>query len=127
MNRRRFVRAMAVAPLLASSAGIAAGAVSHRISPPSSEFMTTTLPRLLEIAAVPGICIGVLCKGQPAWEAHAGILNLETKTAATAATLWKAASLSEQATAYAALRMVDARMLDLDRPLAYYLGVPGEL
>jgi hypothetical protein len=33
MNRRRFVRAMAVAPLLASSAGIAAGAVSHRISP----------------------------------------------------------------------------------------------
>jgi CubicO group peptidase (beta-lactamase class C family) len=84
--------------------------------------MATTLPRLLEIAAVPGIGIGVLRKGQPVWQAHTGIRDLRTKTAATATTLWKAASLSKQATAYTALRMADAGTLDLDRPLADYLG-----
>ena len=124
MNRRRLLQAVAIAPILGagtdSFGGLATRNSSQRIAPPGADFMAT-LPRLLEISSVPGICIGVLAEGKMIWEAHAGVADLGTGIPVGSNTLWRAVSLTKQVTGYAAMRMIDERTLELDRPIADYL------
>ncbi|WEK01974.1 MAG: serine hydrolase [Candidatus Sphingomonas phytovorans] len=81
----------------------------------------TSLPGLMEISGVPGIAIGLVARGQAIWQAHVGTVDKDG-AAVGATTIWKAASLSKQVSCYAALRLADTGALDLDRPLAFYLG-----
>jgi len=104
---------------LAPAPGASVEAGSAIVQPPA-EFLET-LPRLLELSGVPGISMGLVAQGRITWQHHAGQTD-EAGAPPGPATIWKAASLSKQVSGYAALRLIDAGLLDLDRPLAVYLG-----
>jgi CubicO group peptidase (beta-lactamase class C family) len=79
-----------------------------------------SLPRMLELAQVPGLALGVVRDGQ-IWKRGFGRATLEPWTAVSDETLFEAVSLGKPVFAYAVLRLVDAGKLELDRPLYDYL------
>jgi hypothetical protein len=86
------------------------------INPPGAHFLET-LPLLMSVARVPGIAMSVVHGERIVWEHHAGVADTRTGTLVSSDTLWPAASLGKPVFAYAALRLVDAKKLDLDAPL----------
>src|SRR2546423_7047155 len=90
------------------------------IAPPNDVFVTS-LPRLMEIAGVPGIGMIVVQDGRTPWEHYAGVMDAATREPVATNTLWPAASLSKPVFAFAALRLADDGKLDLDRPLKTYV------
>ena len=93
---------------------------STPIAPPNDVFVTS-LPRLMEIAGVPGIGMIVVQDGRTPWEHYAGVMDAGTREPVATNTLWPAASLSKPVFAFAALRLADDGKLDLDRPLKTYV------
>src|SRR5438105_5102841 len=125
IDRRGFLFATTVpAPaLLASRLPLPTDIYRQRadpIRPPNNEFVAS-LPRLMEIAGVPGIGMIVIQEGRSPWEHYAGVMDASTGVPITANTLWPAASLSKPVFAFAALRLADDGKLDLDRPLKAYV------
>ena len=128
MNRRKFVQSAVSFPLLGSF-GLRAGAlhksgqseVAAAIVLPDKQFMAY-LPRLMELAQLPGIGMGVVHGDRLIWQHYAGLANATTKAAITADSLFPAASMGKQVFAYAVLKLVDEQRLDLDRPLKEYLS-----
>ncbi|HEY6375054.1 MAG TPA: serine hydrolase domain-containing protein [Edaphobacter sp.] len=90
------------------------------IVPPDDAFMAT-LPRLMELAQLPGVGIGVVQGDQLIWQHYAGVANAATKAPITVDSLFPAASMGKPVFAYAVLQLVDEGKLDLDRPLKLYL------
>jgi CubicO group peptidase (beta-lactamase class C family) len=80
------------------------------------------LPRLLELASVPGLALGVV-DGRQAWRRGFGRAIRETAQPVSEETVFEAASLGKPLFAYAVLRLVDAGVLDLDHPLYDYLPI----
>jgi len=127
MKRREFVGA-AVAGAVASGMGLGltSGAEATKnkldgnIHPPGKEFLAT-LPKLMEIAQLPGIGIGVVQGGKLEWTHYEGLANADAKTPITAESIFPAASLSKQVFAYLALGLVDESKLELDKPLREYV------
>jgi len=78
------------------------------------------VPRLLELATVPGLALGVV-DGGATWMRGFGRACAETDTAVESDTVFEAASLGKPLVACAALALVDAGLLDLDLPLHAYL------
>jgi CubicO group peptidase (beta-lactamase class C family) len=78
------------------------------------------LPELLELASVPGIGLAVV-EGGRVWSRGFGRAVEDPDQPASAETVFEAASLGKPLFAYAVLRLVDAKILDLDRPLYQYL------
>src|SRR5689334_12793533 len=97
-------------------------AAEDGVNPPSSDFLQS-LPLLMQVAEVPGIAMSVVREGRVVWQHRAGIADTKTGRAVAADTLWPAASLSKPVFALAVLRLVDAKTIELDRPLRTYL--PG--
>ncbi len=123
MERRRFVQgafvsslAFAVQPLQ----GRGESTKAQAIAPPDRTFMAT-LPRLMELAQLPGVGIGVVQGSRLVWQHYAGVANATTKAPITADSLFPAASMGKPVFAYAVLQLVQEGMLDLDRPLKQYL------
>jgi CubicO group peptidase (beta-lactamase class C family) len=81
------------------------------------------LPRLLELASVPGLALAVV-DGKRVWRRGFGQAIEETAQPVSEETIFEAASLGKPIFAYAVLRLVDAGVLDLDRPLYDYLPIP---
>ena len=81
------------------------------------------LPRLLELASVPGLGIGVVDGGR-VWTRGFGRAIEETSQSVSDQTVFEAASLGKPVFAYAVLRLVDEKALDLERPLYQYLPLP---
>jgi CubicO group peptidase (beta-lactamase class C family) len=81
------------------------------------------LPRLLELASVPGLAVAVVEDGQ-IWTRGFGQAVEEPRQSVSDRTEFEAASLGKPVFAYAVLRLVDAKLLDLDRPLFEYLPTP---
>ncbi|MFL5403107.1 MAG: serine hydrolase domain-containing protein [Gemmatimonadales bacterium] len=81
------------------------------------------LPRLLELASVPGLGIAVVDGGKT-WIRGFGRAIEEPSESVSDQTVFEAASLGKPIFAYAVLRLVDAKILDLDRPLFEYLPIP---
>jgi CubicO group peptidase (beta-lactamase class C family) len=81
------------------------------------------LPRLLELASVPGLAMAVVDSGR-VWTRGFGQAVEEERQSVSNQTEFEAASLGKPVFAYAVLRLVDARILDLDRPLFDYLPTP---
>lgn len=71
---------------------------------------------------IPGLTAAYVQDGKLVWQKNYGVTNATTKTPVTDSTLFEAASLTKVVTAYAALKLVDAHQLDLDKPLNAYLG-----
>ncbi|MEO7412587.1 MAG: serine hydrolase domain-containing protein [Opitutaceae bacterium] len=123
MNRRNFVRAFAASPLLLSTSlpgRAAVGKPAAGIARLSGDFMAR-LPRLMEIASLPGLGIGLVQDGRLAWEHYAGVADTGTNARVSATTLFPAASLGKPVFASAVLQLGDEGRIDLDRPLFDYL------
>ena len=90
------------------------------IVPPSREFMAT-LPRLMELAQLPGAGMAVVHGNRLEWQHYAGVANASTRAPITAESLFPAASMGKQLFAYVVLLLADAGEIDLDRPLRHYV------
>jgi CubicO group peptidase (beta-lactamase class C family) len=81
------------------------------------------LPRLLELASVPGLALAVLDGGR-VWRRGFGRAIEDPARPVSDDTVFEAASLGKPVFAYAVLRLAEADLLDLDRPLYDYLPLP---
>jgi CubicO group peptidase (beta-lactamase class C family) len=81
-----------------------------------------TLPRLMELAQLPGLGVGIVQQGTLVWSHYAGVANASSKDPVIPASLFPAASLGKPIFAYAVLQMVEEGKLVLDRPLQEYLN-----
>ncbi len=128
MNRRRFVQTAAAPPLLAAFAPLAMAAraagkppSAPAIVPPDKQFIDS-LPRLMNLAQLPGLGMGVVHGDRLVFQHYAGLANAREKTPITPSSIFPAASMGKQVFAYAALQLVDEHKLDLDRPLKSYVS-----
>ena len=110
MKRRIFLQGLLSSPLIA--AGWKDG------PPPSFE---TEILQMMGVAPVPGAVIGVVRKGRPGWVRPLGVRSMETKEPVTQSTVFQAASLTKQVTAYAAFALREQGKLDFDRTLVSYV------
>ena len=121
LNRREFVATLSIVtawPRTVANVG-AQGTVAG-IRPPSDAFMAT-LPKLMEVTAVPGLSMGVLQDGKLVWQKYEGVVDGGSRKPVTPDSLFPAASLGKPVFAYAALRLADDGELDIDRPLKTYV------
>jgi len=128
LSRRRFMLGSAGAVVTAARAQIAwpaQGAVATTATPqwqPSPDLLRH-LPRLLELASVPGLAMALINDGR-VWARGFGRAIEDPAQSVSTDTVFEAASLGKPVFAYAVLRLVDAGLLDLDRPLYDYLPIP---
>jgi CubicO group peptidase (beta-lactamase class C family) len=86
---------------------------------PSDECLRE-LPRLMRVAALPGLSIAVVEDGRLAWSGSFGVKNIMTGDPVTDETLFEAASMTKPVFAYLVMRLVDENLLELERPLVDY-------
>jgi CubicO group peptidase (beta-lactamase class C family) len=84
--------------------------------------LQTNIPLLMQRDYIPGVTAAYIQDGKLVWQKNFGVANASTKAPVTDSTLFEAASLTKVITAYAALKLVDAGKLNLDKPLNEYLG-----
>jgi CubicO group peptidase (beta-lactamase class C family) len=96
--------------------------IEQRVQHPS-----TATHYWLQATGTPGLAVALLEGGKTGQVLCFGSTDREGKVPVTEATVFQAASLSKQALLYAALKTVEAGKLDLERPLAQYLGKPYEV
>jgi len=129
VTRRRFMLGTAGAFISAAQAR-AAWPVQAMLSPDKdgpgwapNAALLRQLPRLLELASVPGLGLGVV-EGPRVWTRGFGRAVEDPAQPASDDTVFEAASLGKPIFAYAVLRLVDAKVLDLDKALYHYLPIP---
>jgi CubicO group peptidase (beta-lactamase class C family) len=110
MHRRSFLQLTASVPLLVSD---------WRSKAPSGYL--AELRRLMQAAPVPGAVIGTVTDFKPSWIAPLGVRAEGMPDPITPSTLFQAASLTKQVTAYAAFALRAQGKLDIDRPLVEYV------
>jgi CubicO group peptidase (beta-lactamase class C family) len=118
IDRRQFAAALLAPAVGAVARPPAAAAPAVR---PLDDAFLARLPRIMELADVPGVGICVVQDGRVAAQHHLGVASTESREPVSARTLWVAASLSKPVCAFAALRLADEGRLDLDRPLKQYV------
>jgi CubicO group peptidase (beta-lactamase class C family) len=127
LSRRHFMMGSAGAVLATARAGTAwpiqlpAEARTPQWQPNAD--LLRHLPRLLELASVPGLALAVVDQGR-VWRRGFGRAIEDPAQPVSEETVFEAASLGKPVFAYAVLRMADAGVLDLDRPLYDYLPLP---
>lgn len=123
LRRREFVGIVATGAAglgFASVSQAMKGKLGGEIHPLDKSFLAT-LPKLMEIAQLPGLGIGVVQQNKISWTHYAGYANADGKTPITSESVFPAASLGKQVFAYLALGLVDEGKLELDRPLHEYV------
>ena len=110
MHRRLFLQQAFASPFLIST---------WKSELPSS--YTAELTTLMRAAPVPGAVIGALQGHKLSWIAPLGVRAEGSPEPITASTLFQAASLTKQVTAYAAFALRAQGKLDFDRPLVSYV------
>jgi CubicO group peptidase (beta-lactamase class C family) len=93
------------------------------LAAPAAQAQQAQLTALLQKEKVPGIQL-VYTKGNAVTTYNVGVRRAGTAEAVTATTIFQAASLGKVVLAYAALRLHDRGLLDLDRPLLAYAPYP---
>ncbi|MEW6212252.1 MAG: serine hydrolase domain-containing protein [Acidobacteriota bacterium] len=86
----------------------------------SNEFLAR-LPKVMELANVPGLAISIIKDGRLSWSQGFGVKKAGGTDAVDADTLFGAASLSKPVFAYTVLKMREEKLIDIDRPLVEYL------
>jgi CubicO group peptidase (beta-lactamase class C family) len=127
LSRRHFMLGSTGAVLATARAGIAWPLQASReaLAPqwqPNADLLRH-LPRLLELASVPGLALAVVDRGR-VWKRGFGRAIQEPAQPVSEETVFEAASLGKPVFACGVLRLVDAGVLDLDRPLYDYLPLP---
>jgi CubicO group peptidase (beta-lactamase class C family) len=121
LSRREFAAALAVLPWTARAHDRSVQVQrAPAIDRPDAAFLAG-LDRIMELADVPGLGIGIVHESRTIWQHYAGVMEITAKPPVTAETQFPAASLSKPVFAYAVLRLVEQGALDLDRPLKYYV------
>lgn len=82
------------------------------------------IPQLLSEFSVPGLQIALIKEGKISWSQGFGVKEIVTKKPVTRNTVFESASLSKPTFAYAALKLIDKGLLDLDSPLSRRLREP---
>jgi CubicO group peptidase (beta-lactamase class C family) len=123
LSRRHFMLGSAGAVLATARAGVAWPVQAPRdaIAPqwqPHADLLRH-LPRLLELASVPGLALAVVNGGR-VWRGGFGRAIEDPAQAVSEETVFEGASLGKPLFAYAVLRLADAGRFDLDRPLYDY-------
>ena len=83
--------------------------------------LETLVPQLMKDSDVAGLSVTLIRNGDVFWHRGFGVKNADTKEPIADDTVFEAASLSKTVFAYAVLKMVEDRKLDLDAPLNQYL------
>jgi CubicO group peptidase (beta-lactamase class C family) len=86
--------------------------------------LDTLLPLLMSQHRVPGAAVVGIENGRIAWEKYFGVREAGKPARVDEETIFEAASMTKPLAAYAALKLVEQRKLDLDKPLASYLATP---
>lgn len=81
-------------------------------------------PGLMARHNTPGVSIAVVRNRKVVWRKCYGVKRAGTKEPVTADTVFEACSMSKPLFAYAALKLVEEKKLDLNRPLVEYLDKP---
>src|SRR5215470_1611510 len=89
-------------------------------SAPPKEFLTS-LPLWMDVAPVPGVWVTWIEGGKVTWSQGFGVRNADSKQPVDAETIFEAASLTKQVTAYAAHALHAEGKLDFDKPLYDYV------
>jgi len=87
------------------------------------------LPTLMQEHQVPGVSIALIRDRKVVWTQAYGVLNVQTREPLRPDTVFEAASMSKLIFTLLAMRLVEAKRLDLDRPLVAYgaeLQVPDQ-
>jgi CubicO group peptidase (beta-lactamase class C family) len=88
------------------------------------ERLESQLPEWMEIGGVSGAAVAVIESGDVIWTRGFGVTSAATGAPVQADTVFHVGSLAKPVLAYAALRLVEAGRLELDRPLDTYLPAP---
>ena len=127
-DRRTFIAngtcAVGAGILLGTSSQTTKAAPELKLKRLSDRFLQR-LPKMMEIANVPGTAVAFLENGRMSWSAGFGVKNATTRENVDGATVWQVGSLSKPVFALGVMRLVDAGKIGLDRPLVEY--VPGEM
>jgi CubicO group peptidase (beta-lactamase class C family) len=110
--------------LLGWSAVAGAQGASDRCVADSGRALRQRLPALIDSALIPGIALAIIDEGKVVWRGGFGSSDSKSGRVNADRTVFEAASLSKPIVAYAALKLVDAGQLDLDRPLINYTPYP---
>jgi len=82
------------------------------------------IPRRMKEENVPGLSIVVVKNAEIFWSRVFGVANAESREPITANTIFSAQSLSKPVFAYAALKLHERGLIDLDTPLIEYTAKP---
>ena len=121
----RFCRLLPILPLLLPPPLLGQSADALRASVESAVLPTfwiaeegpepVPLARRMEALGVPGVSVAVMRDGRIFWARGFGYADVSTSRPVTPETLFQAASISKPVAALAAMRLVEAGSLDLDR------------
>jgi D-alanyl-D-alanine carboxypeptidase len=116
-------------PLIPLVAALAFGAVVGAQAPAVSPAAQATLARAQEYlrewqaqSSVPGVAVGIVLKDGTPMSLTAGVADRVTKTPVGANDLFLAGSTGKTLFAALALQLIEAGQLDVDAPIAKYLG-----
>nr|WP_295921967.1 serine hydrolase domain-containing protein [uncultured Dyadobacter sp.] len=82
------------------------------------------IPKLMDEATVPGLSIALVRNGKLSWHQGFGVKDNVSKEPVSEHTVFEAASVSKTVFAYAALKLCEKGILDLDKPLSKDATVP---
>jgi len=83
-----------------------------------------TVTHLMQSAEVTGVAIAILKDGKIAYLKAYGLRDKERNLPLSTDTVMSAASISKSAFAYLVMKLIDAKALEMDRPVYQYLSKP---
>lgn len=83
-----------------------------------------TVKRLMDKANVQGLSLSILNKNQPAYIKSYGFKNIDKNEYLDTSTVLYAASFSKAVFGYLTMKLVEEKVIDLDKPLYKYLSKP---
>jgi CubicO group peptidase (beta-lactamase class C family) len=116
-NRRTFIE---TGSRLAGTS-LAVNALAAPLKTSAQKELAADVLNWMTVAPVPGVWITWLERGKVGWEQGFGVKNAETKQAVDAMTMFEAASLTKQVTAFVAHALHSEGKLDFDKPLNEYV------
>ena len=86
--------------------------------------MEADIQDMMKQSQIPGLSVTVFSGGQIVYAKGFGVRNLVTGEPVDPETIFEAASISKPMTAFAAMKLVEKKQLNLDQSLAEYLTIP---
>ncbi|GAB2533940.1 serine hydrolase domain-containing protein [Spirosoma aerophilum] len=98
---------------------------SQRLQPVLSNQQTDAfITRLMDSTHIPGLSLAIIRGNTLHYSKGYGLTRVDSTQRVTSATVFDAASLSKPVFAYAVLQLIEAGLIELDRPLCEYLPYP---